>query len=96
MNPPFCRETKKWIQKAITESRKGAVVVCLLQSGTGRHYWHNLVFPWAAQIRWVKGMLTFEGAPSTAPFASVIVIFDTKHKYKDKYIYNIPNKEKKQ
>lgn len=75
MNPPYGGNTGKWIQKAWQESLEGATVVCLLVSSTDRSYWHDYIFPFASEIRWVRGRLTFSKADSTAPFASAIVVF---------------------
>jgi len=79
MNPPYGGHTGDWIKKALEESRKGAVVVCLIVSATDRSYWHDYIFPYASQIRFIRGRLTFGSANSTAPFASAIIIFSNKH-----------------
>ena len=76
MNPPYGGQTGKWIEKAYQESLKGATVVCLIVSSTDRSYWHDYIFPFASQIRWIRGRIIFGKAKSTAPFASAIVIFD--------------------
>ena len=78
MNPPYGGHTGDWIKKAVEEMRKGATVVCLIVSSTDRSYWHDYIFPYAKQIRFIRGRLTFGKAKSTAPFASAIVIFSPK------------------
>lgn len=78
MNPPYGGNTGKWIEKAWYESQNGAVVVCLLVSSTDRSYWHDYIFPYANEIRWLRGRITFGHAKSTAPFASVIIVFNGK------------------
>ena len=78
MNPPYGGHTGDWIKKAYEESKKGAVVVCLIVSSTDRSYWHDYIFPYAAQIRFLRGRIKFGTAKSTAPFASAIIIFDKK------------------
>ncbi len=89
MNPPYKRQTVLWVKKAYEESLKGATVVCLLSAATGRKWFHEYIFRYAAQIRWVKGFLKFEGAKDGAPFASVVVIFSKKkHLFKIKHIYD--------
>ena len=87
MNPPYGGNTGKWIYKAYAESLRGAVVVCLIVSSTDRSYWHDYIFPYAAQIRWIRGRLKFNDSKASAPFASAIVIFDNKNTYADKYIW---------
>ena len=88
VNPPYKRQTATWVKKSYEESLKGATVVMLLSAGTGRIYWHEIIFKYAAQIRWVRGFIKFSGRNETAPFASAIVIFDKKKKYRPKYVYN--------
>ena len=75
MNPPYGGHTGKWVEKAYMESLSGAVVVCLLVSSTDRSYWHDYIFPLATEIRWIRGRVKFGLSESTAPFASVLVIF---------------------
>lgn len=92
MNPPYKGRTPFWIKKAYEESIKGATVVCLIAAGINRTYWHDIIFRYAAQIRWIRGCIKFEDAKSTAPFASAIVIFDQRREYLDKHVYNWPSK----
>lgn len=85
MNPPYGGHTGDWIKKAHEESKKGAVVVCLIVSSSDRSYWHEYIFPYASQIRFVRGRLHFNDSKSSAPFASAVVIFGGE--YKEKIIY---------
>ena len=78
MNPPYGGHTGDWIKKALEESQRGATVVCLIVSSTDRSYWHEYIFPFAKQIRFIRGRLKFGEASSTAPFASAIVIFSPR------------------
>jgi len=87
MNPPYGENTADWIKKALIESKKGSTVVCLIVSSTDRSYWHEYIFPHAAQIRFVRGRLKFNGVSSTAPFASAVVIFTDKIKYRNRICY---------
>lgn len=86
MNPPYGYQTSRWIEKAYEESQKGAVVICLITARTDTSYWHDIIFKYAAQIRFIRGKIKFDGAKWNAPFASAIVIFDSK-KYKEKIVY---------
>lgn len=84
MNPPYNRKTGKWIKKALDESRKGATVVCLIPARPDANYWHDYIFPYADQIWFVRGRITFRNAPQRAPFPSAIVVFNGKDgKYAD-------------
>jgi phage N-6-adenine-methyltransferase len=85
MNPPYGGHTGQWLLKALDESKKGAVVVCFIVSSTDRSYWHEYIFPFASQIRFLRGRLKFGDSKTTAPFASALVIFGGK--YKEKIIY---------
>ena len=75
MNPPYGGNTGLWIKKAFDESKRGAVIVCLIVSSTDRSYWHDYIFPYASEIRFLRGRIKFGEAKSTAPFASSVVIF---------------------
>ena len=78
MNPPYGRAIGKWVEKAYRESLNGAVVVCLIPSRTDTRYWHNYIFPYAADIKFLKGRLKFGDGKNPAPFPSAIIIFDKK------------------
>lgn len=86
MNPPYGGHTGKWIKKAHEESLQGKTIVCLIVSSTDRSYWHDYIFPYAAQIRFIRGRLHFNNSKSSAPFASAIVIF-SPNKYKQKIVF---------
>jgi site-specific DNA-methyltransferase (adenine-specific) len=78
MNPPYGREIKYWVRKAYKESLKGAVVVCLIPARTDTIYWHDYIFPYAKDIRFLKGRLRFvkgNKIGDAAPFPSAVVIF---------------------
>ena len=78
MNPPYGREIGKWVKKAYEESLKGTVVVCLIPARTDTKYYHNYIFPYAKDIRFIKGRLKFDngtGVFSPAPFPSAIIVF---------------------
>lgn len=64
-----------WMKKA---RESAATVVCLVPSRTDNKWWHRYVMM-ADEIRFVRGRLTFVGAPSSAKFASAVVIFRGNH-----------------
>lgn len=74
MNPPYGKEIAKWMKKAYEESLKGATVVCLTFARTDTKWWHDYAMK-AAEIRFIKGRVRFEGADSSAPFPSVVIVF---------------------
>lgn len=75
MNPPYGREIKYWIKKAYEESKKGSTVVCLIPSRTDTKYWHDYIFKYAYDIRFIKGRLKFGDVKTPAPFPSAIIVF---------------------
>lgn len=77
MNPPYGRVLPRWMAKAVTEVWKGRArkVICLLPARTDTAWWHSYVLPYAAQIHYLRGRIRFEGADSSAPFPSAVVIF---------------------
>jgi phage N-6-adenine-methyltransferase len=86
MNPPYGGHAGTWLRKAYEESLLGATVVCLIVSSTDRSYWHEIIFPYASEIRFIRGRLKFGEATTTAPFASALVIF-TPEKKKQKITF---------
>lgn len=80
-NPPYGRETGKWVRKAYEESRSGTTVVLLIPARTDTAYFHDYIYG-KAEIRFVRGRLHFtdeEGnAYAPAPFPSMLVIYNPK------------------
>lgn len=75
-NPPYGREIGKWVEKAYNSAKfGGAVVVMLLPARTDTKWFHNFIYN-IAEIRFIKGRLKFGNAENSAPFPSMIVIFD--------------------
>lgn len=73
-NPPYGRGIGRWVEKAIDEAMHGNLVVMLLPARTDTK-WFHLASDAGAEIRLIKGRLTFGGAPSAAPFPSALFIF---------------------
>jgi len=79
LNPPYGkgRIIEPWIEKVITEVSAGnCIVVALLPARTDTIWFHENVMPYASQIRLIKGRLRFVGGKDTAPFPSMIVLYD--------------------
>ena len=76
VNPPYS-EVKKWVEKAWTEAQKGKLVVMLTASRTDTKWFHEIVLPYAKEIRFIKGRLKFDDYENSAPFPSVIIVFST-------------------
>jgi phage N-6-adenine-methyltransferase len=73
-NPPYGRGIGLWVAKAIDEAMHGTTIVLLLPARTDTKWFHAAVAA-GAEVRLIKGRLTFGGAPSAAPFPSALFIF---------------------
>lgn len=80
-NPPYGRDSGKWIEKCRKESERGALVVALLPARTDTRAFHGYIYRQPnVEIRFLPGRLRF-GNPQTgepgdpAPFPAMIVVF---------------------
>lgn len=79
-NPPYSK-AKEFIRKGYEESVKHeGIVVMLVAARTDTRIWHDVIFPHAAEIHFIKGRLKFGSSRNTAPFPSAIIVFDPKRK----------------
>ena len=76
-NPPYGRELPKWIKKAHDEAEKGALVVMLIPARTDTRAFHDYIYH-QAEIRFIRGRIKFGDAKTSAPFPSMVVIFEGK------------------
>ena len=79
-NPPYGRSIKKWVNHAVLSTlyNDDTTVVMLLPARTDTSYFHDLILPFARDIRFLRGRITFVGASTPAPFPSMIVVFGGK------------------
>ena len=75
MNPPYGREIGKWVKKA--SEQQGGVCVCLLPARTDTRWFHDYIYN-KAEIRFIKGRLKFGGSKNSAPFPSMVVVFEVE------------------
>ena len=81
MNPPYGRQIGKWVQKAFEEAQKeNTSVVCLIPARTDTKWFHDYCI--LGEIRFIRGRLKFGGSKNSAPFPSMVVVFDKKRKKK--------------
>ena len=84
VNPPYGRAIEKWVAKAVVAARNGRVVL-LIPARTDTSWWHDLILPFAKELRFIRGRLGFTGVTpklekghttlrSRAPFPSVVVV----------------------
>lgn len=74
VNPPYS-DKEPWIRKAIEEQRKGHLTVMLLPVDTSTAWFHDLILPNCAEIRYLRGRLTFPGNKRPAAFPSMVCVF---------------------
>ena len=71
INPPYNRKDKElFVKKAILESKKEKVCVCLLPVSTSTKLFHDHILPNKPEIRFIKGRVKFEGINSTGDLVS--------------------------
>jgi len=76
-NPPYGKETHKWVRKAFLESQRGTLVVMLLPAWTDRNWFHEFCIP-HGEIRFIRGRVGFVKRSvlrKAIPWGVVIVIF---------------------
>lgn len=74
-NPPYGREIGKWVHAAKQEHMtNGTTIVMLLPARTDTKWFHEDILGWA-DIRFLKGRLKFGGSKNSAPFPSMLVIY---------------------
>lgn len=76
MNPPYGRNIGEWVAKAHKEALNGVKTVALLPARTDTKWFHNYILG-KYDIEFLKGRIKFANAKSSAPFPSMIVIFET-------------------
>lgn len=67
-----------FMRKAYEESKRGATVVCLVPARTDTRWFHDYVYGKADEIRFVKGRLKFGEATNSAPFPSMVIVYNEK------------------
>jgi phage N-6-adenine-methyltransferase len=75
MNPPYGKEIAKWVKKAYESSLEGAVVVALLPARTDTAWFWDYVYN-KALIEFIRGRLKFGDGKGSAPFPSMIAVWD--------------------
>lgn len=92
LNPPYGRKIGPWIEKAYRESLKGCCVVVLVFARTDVKWWGA----WAkraAQIITIEGRIRFEGASSSAPAPSCLLVFDEERRVPlNRYMSDLPRR----
>lgn len=66
------------MEKAYLESADGTVVVMLIPARTDTRIWHEVIFPHASKIAFIKGRVHF-GNAGPSPFPTALVRFGGDH-----------------
>lgn len=74
-NPPYSK-IKQWVEKCYKEyETNGVTVVMLIPVRTDTRYFHEYIYH-KAEIEFIKGRLHFSNSKNSAPFPSMIVIYE--------------------
>lgn len=76
-NPPYGRGLRNWVKKAYEESLRSNAkkIVLLIPARTDTSYFHDYIYG-KAEIRFIRGRLKFGKATNSAPFPSMLVIYN--------------------
>jgi site-specific DNA-methyltransferase (adenine-specific) len=95
INPPYS-QSKLWIEKAYHQARKHKDTTCviLVPARTDTRYFHEFCMK-ADEIRFIKGRLKFGGQKNSAPFPSMVVVFENFSMENPSYIPRLSAMERK-
>jgi site-specific DNA-methyltransferase (adenine-specific) len=79
VNPPYS-DWQAWVKKGYEEYLKGKLVVFLLPARTDTKAFHKYIIH-ATEIRFYEGRLKFGESKNSAPFPSMLVIFNPTNPY---------------
>ena len=74
-NPPYGRDVWRWVKKASETAAGGGFVVMLLPARTDTRWFHDYIYH-KAEVRFIRGRLKFGGCKNSAPFPSMVAVFD--------------------
>lgn len=75
-NPPYGRGLAQWLRRGL----EAEVCVFLIPARTDTKWFHEIVLPYAREIRFLKGRLKFGDSTNSAPFPSMVVVFSESHR----------------
>lgn len=76
LNPPYSK-CKEFVDKAYSEMLLGAKIVMLIPSRTDTKWFHQFIYKQVGvEIEFIKGRLKFGDSKNSAPFPSMLVIFN--------------------
>jgi site-specific DNA-methyltransferase (adenine-specific) len=74
-NPPYGTKIKHFVRKAFQQWQAGARIVMLIPSRTDTSWFHDYILG-KARIQFIRGRLRFGDSQNSAPFPSMVVIYD--------------------
>jgi phage N-6-adenine-methyltransferase len=75
VNPPYSRDNiDQWLKKCHQEAKE-CIIVALIPVSTSAKWFHDYVIG-KASLRFYERRIRFVGAPYTAPFSSLLAIWD--------------------
>lgn len=82
VNPPYGADQKKWIEKALNETR--SISVFLIPARVDTKLWHDVIFKKASHICFLKGRVSFidpqtKKKTNPSPFPSALVLFNANY-----------------
>jgi len=78
VNPPYGRSIGLWVKKCFEESHNpNTIIVALLPSRTDTKWRHDYIMD-KAKIEFLRGRLKFGDGSNSAPFPSVLIVWDKK------------------
>jgi len=75
VNPPYSRSMRRWFERA----HEADIAVYLTPVRTDTKLFHEIILPYAKEIRFLRGRLKFGDAAKPAPFPSMVVVFEKSH-----------------
>lgn len=76
LNPPYSK-CKEFVKKSYEEMELGAKIVMLIPSRTDTKWFHEYIYEKeGVKIEFIKGRLKFGTSKNSAPFPSMLVIFN--------------------
>ena|SRR5579862_7407535 len=74
LNPPYGPRLRAWLTK-VRASYRERTIVALLPARTDTKWYHDDVLPTVSEIRFIRGRLKFDNAPTGAPFPSFLLVW---------------------
>lgn len=73
-NPPYGPAITDWLAR----QKDAEVAVYLLPARTDTSWFHEHVLRYAREVRFLRGRLRFSGSKNSAPFPSMVVVFENQ------------------